>query len=116
MNEYSLCCMPRKKLPDLEEAYKIVFKSRLKRSPSYSKQFSTILQGNQLTGFFPFLVYLLVCLPQFSRDFISALGIPGHKWIINDFPEEGSNVLGEKDEWEFFRQLPHSLLTRQLIC
>lgn len=34
--------MARKKLPDLEEAYEIILKSRLKRISGHSKQFCTI--------------------------------------------------------------------------
>lgn len=30
--------MARKKLPDLEEAYEIIYKSRLERNPGHSKQ------------------------------------------------------------------------------
>lgn len=40
-------------------------------------------------------------IPQLSRDFISALDSSAHKWITNDFPMEGSNILGEEAELKF---------------
>lgn len=110
--------MARKKLSDLEEAYEITFKTRLEGNSGCSKQFCTIPEGDQLIGFFPFLVYLLLCLYHnflFSRDFISVLGSSGHKWKSNYFPVEGSNIFREKAELELFKVLLHSLLTWQLV-
>lgn len=109
--------MARKKLPHLEEAYEIIFKSTLERNPGHSKQFCTIPLRNQLIGFFSIsCLSPSVSIPQLPRDFISALGSSGYKWRTNDFPMEGSNILGEKAELKIFKQLLHSLLVWQLVC
>lgn len=62
-------------------------------------------------GELTYWIFSISCMSilQLSGDFISALGSSRLKWITNDFPVEKPNVLGEKAELEFLRQLPRIL-------